>query len=86
MSATSTQYGHAEETLETIQGTKDDVELLCNVKYWIAALKALDGVAHVEIGLNGPLQPCLLRPVGEEGVNLIATVARSSAPTETRAS
>lgn len=84
VSATSTQYGHAEETLETIQGTKDDVELLCNVHYWIAALKALDGIAQVEIGLNSPLQPCLLRPVGEEGVGLIATVARSSAPTETR--
>ncbi|SDW97703.1 DNA polymerase III, beta subunit [Alicyclobacillus hesperidum] len=82
MSATSTQYGHAEETLETIQGTKDDVELLCNVNYWIAALKALEGVQQVEIGLNGPMQPCILRPVDEPGASLIATVARSSATIE----
>ncbi|MBF8376448.1 DNA polymerase III subunit beta [Alicyclobacillus mali] len=84
VSATSAQYGYAEETLETIQGTKDDMEILCNVNYWITALKALEGVAQVEIGLNSPLQPCLLRPVGEKGVGLIATVARSSVPTETK--
>ncbi|GMA59469.1 DNA polymerase III beta subunit [Alicyclobacillus sacchari] len=82
VSATSTQYGYAEETLETIQGTKDPVELLCNVHYWIAALKAMEGVQKVEIGLNGSMHPCLLRPVDESGTSLIATVARSSATTE----
>ncbi|MCL6446083.1 MAG: DNA polymerase III subunit beta [Alicyclobacillus sp.] len=86
VSATSTQYGHAEESVDVVSSTNTDMVLLCNVHYWIAALKAMDA-EQVEIGLNGPNQSCTVRPVGDDGVGLIAPIARlSKSETERAAS
>ncbi|MCL6443700.1 MAG: DNA polymerase III subunit beta [Alicyclobacillus sp.] len=89
LSAHSNQYGNATDTVDVQSSTiTAEMNILCNINYWIALLRSYDGVEQVEISLMDANKPMLFRPVNGAGLGLIAPVLiqAQERPTERAAS
>ncbi|KPV43049.1 DNA polymerase III subunit beta [Alicyclobacillus ferrooxydans] len=87
LTAISSQYGNARDTVEVKNASIDKaIALWCNIHYWITLLRSFEGIEQIEVGLVEANQPFTVNPVGETGLCLIAPMANSTAVSKETAS
>ncbi|MCF8568424.1 DNA polymerase III subunit beta [Alicyclobacillus tolerans] len=79
VSAISSQYGNARDTVELKSASTDQVfTLWSNIHYWITLLRSFEGIEQIEVGLSAVNQPFTVKPVGATGLCLIAPMANTA--------